>query len=117
MGIGQRLKELRKEKKLTLKQVGDKVGVTATTISCYESETRKPSHEMIAKLSKVYGTTTSNIIGVKDEHTNIKAILNSDNLHWDGVPLREDEINLLKQFLELRIKDVEEQRKNERDAG
>lgn len=117
MGIGQRLKELRKEKKLTLKQVGDKLNVTATTISCYESETRKPSHEMIAKLAKIYDTTTSNIIGVKDEHTNIKAILNSENLHWDGVPLREDEINLLKQFLEIRIKDVKEQRKNDRDAG
>lgn len=117
MGIGQRLKELRKEKKLTLKQVGDMVNVTATTISCYESETRKPSHEMIAKLAKVYDTTTSNIMGVEDEHTNIKAILNSENLHWDGIPLREDELQLVKQFLELRIKDVEAQRKNDRNAG
>ena len=112
MGIGIRLRELRKNKNLTLKQVGSHLGMTATAISCYENETRKPSHEIIQKLADLYETTTDDIIGVQNENTNFKSILNSSNLHWDGIPLREDELNFIKQFLELRVKDKEEEKKN-----
>lgn len=104
MGIGQRLKELRNKKKLTLKQVGEHLGMTATAISCYESEKRKPSHEVINKLAVLYETTTSNIMGMETENTNLNAILNSSNLHWDGIPLQEDELNIIKQILEMSIK-------------
>jgi transcriptional regulator with XRE-family HTH domain len=117
MGIGIHLKELRKNKNMTLKQVGTFLGMTATAISCYENETRKPSHEIIQKLADLYETTTDNIIGVQNENTNFKAILSSSNLHWDGIPLREDELNFIKQFLELRIKDKEEEKKNRKSEG
>lgn len=112
MGIGNRLKELRKEKKMTLKEVGEYLGLTGTAVSCYEHESRKPSHEIIGKLAMLYNTTTANIIGVQDETTDLSAILNSSNLHWDGIPLREDELNIIKQILEMRVKDKKESEKN-----
>lgn len=108
MGIGTRIRELRKQQNLTLKQVGDYLGVTPTAISCYESETRKPSPQFIEKLAELFETTADDIIGIKNDSSNFRKILNSRQLHWDGTPLREDELNFIKQFLEIRIKDKEE---------
>lgn len=103
--IGSRLKELRKKKNLTLREVGEYLKFTPTTISCYESGTRKPSHEVIAKLAKLYETTTDYIVSAENENaSNIKYILNSKKLHWDGIPLEEEELELIKHFLELSLK-------------
>jgi transcriptional regulator with XRE-family HTH domain len=111
--IGERLRELRKSKKMTLKQVGKHLGVTATTISCYETETRNPSHQMIQKLADLYDTTSDDIIGIHNENnTNFKTILSSHNLHWDGIPLHEEELDFIKRFLELRFKDDEKKDKD-----
>ena len=102
MGIGNRLKALRKERKLTLKQVGDAIGVTATSIHSYEKESRKPSHDMIQKLAQFYSTTSDAIIGTGNE-LNLNALLKSEKLHWDGVLLEEDELEFIKHFLEIRV--------------
>lgn len=110
--IGERLKELRKQRKLTLKQVGDHLHLTSAAISCYESGTRKPSHEVIQKLADLYQTTSDSILGIQNDNTNLHSFLNNSNLHWDGIPLREDELNMIKMFLELRVRDKEEAQKN-----
>lgn len=112
MGLGSRLKELRKENKLTLKQVGDHLGMTGVAISCYENETRKPAPTIIQKLADLYNTTTDDILGNDNESTsNIRHILNSNKLHWDGIPLNEDELQIVKNFLEYAFKDKEKELK------
>lgn len=105
--LGQRLKELRKANKLTLKQVADQLGMTPTAISLYESETRTPSMDMLQKLAKIYGTKLVDLTGDDDELINLENVLSNKNLHWHGIPLREDELNFIKQFLEIRVKDKE----------
>ncbi len=113
IGLGQRLRELRQNKKMTLKEVGDYLELTPVAISCYEKETRKPSHQIIQKLADLYETTSDDIIGIQNDSSNMKTILNSKTLHWDGIPLREDELNIIKQILQLRLKDKEDHEKNE----
>lgn len=112
MEIGQRLKELRKQKKMTLKEVGDYLSLTGVAVSCYEKETRKPSPEVIEKLADLYGVSIDDIYGRQNDASNMRKILNSHTLHWDGEPLREDELNIIRQLLELRIKDKREAEKN-----
>ncbi|MFP5116116.1 helix-turn-helix domain-containing protein [Bacillaceae bacterium C204] len=112
MEIGQRLKELRKQKKMTLKEVGDYLSLTGVAVSCYEKETRKPSPEVIEKLADLYEVTVDDLYGRQNESSNMRKILNSHTLHWDGEPLREDEINVIRQLLELRVKDKQDSRKN-----
>ncbi|WP_455920464.1 helix-turn-helix domain-containing protein [Priestia megaterium] len=112
MGLGIRLKELRKQNKLTLKQVGDHLGMTGVAISCYENETRKPAPEIIQKLANLYNTTTDDLLDNENERTsNIRHILNSNKLHWDGIPLNEDELQIVKNFLEYAFKDKEKELK------
>jgi len=110
MGLGPRLKELRKQNKMTLKEVGDHLGMTGTAISCYENESRKPAPEYIQKLADLYNTTTDDLLGNDNESTsNIRHILNSNKLHWDGIPLNEDELKIVKGFLEYAFKDKEKE--------
>lgn len=105
ISIGERLKELRKQKRLTLKQVGEHLQLTSAAISCYENGTRKPSHEVIQRLADLYETTADDIIGIQNDSSNMRTILNNNKLHWDGILLEEEELMIIKQILEMRAKD------------
>lgn len=64
VAIGQRLKDLRKQHKLTQQQVADRVWVSKAIISSYELGTRAPSYEVLIKLSKLFGVTTDYLLGM-----------------------------------------------------
>lgn len=112
MEIGSRLKELRKKKKMTLKEVGDYLSLTGVAVSGYEKGNRKPSAEVIEKLADLYEVSVDDIYGRQSDNSNMRKILNNKMLHWDGEPLREDELNVIRQLLELRVRDKRESRKN-----
>ena len=61
--IGKRIKLLRKENELTMKQLGEKIMLGESTISMYENEKRTPDFETIKKIAKVLNTTTSYLVG------------------------------------------------------
>ncbi len=48
-----KLRTIRKERGLTLRQVADKVGVSESCISLYESGTRRPNIDTLKKLAEV----------------------------------------------------------------
>lgn len=108
--LGARLRALRKGKKMTLKEVGQEIGLTATAISCYENDSRNPSPTVLNKLARLYETTTDDILGMptEEKQTSLEAILTNPKLTWAGMPLRDDELQFIKQFLEMRVKDKKE---------
>lgn len=59
-----RLRELRLSKNLTLKQVGEGVGLAANTISRYEISNREPGLEVWKKLADFFGVTVSYLLGL-----------------------------------------------------
>lgn len=63
---GIRIKELRKEKKLTQKQLADILEVDFRTVSFWESETYEPSIKQLIKLCVFFGVSADYIIGLKD---------------------------------------------------
>ena len=63
--FGGRLKELRKQKNLTQKQLADLIGVKNSIISFYEVGDRFPSPEIIIKLAAVLHTSTDYLLGVE----------------------------------------------------
>lgn len=58
-----RIAELRKESSLTLQQVADTIGVGNNTISRYETGKRKPSKEVLTKLSNLFKVPVSYLAG------------------------------------------------------
>jgi len=62
----QRLKELRKEKDLTQKQLAEILQTTDDSIFSWEKGRSQPSIEMIRKLSKFFGVSTDYLLGLED---------------------------------------------------
>lgn len=63
MTIGQRIKELRKKKKLTQTGLADALGLTFGQISHYETDRHKPTVEHLQELAKFLGVSVSEITG------------------------------------------------------
>lgn len=55
--FGKRLRELRKEKKMTMKELGNRLSLAESTISGYENETRKPDMEILNKIADLFNVS------------------------------------------------------------
>ncbi|MEY9095372.1 helix-turn-helix domain-containing protein [Paenibacillus sp. RC84] len=62
---GKRIRELRKSKNLTMKELGKKLSLAESTISGYENETRKPDIEIIEKMADFFGVDVDDLLGRK----------------------------------------------------
>lgn len=62
--LGLRLKELRCERNWTQGQVAERVGVTPSVISAYETGIRMPSYEVLLKLVRLFGVSSDYLLGI-----------------------------------------------------
>ncbi|PGH85795.1 transcriptional regulator [Bacillus thuringiensis] len=58
-----RIKELRKKKKWSQKELGEKVDVSESFISKVESGKKQPSREVTAKIAEIFNATTDYLLG------------------------------------------------------
>lgn len=64
--FGTRLRELRKEKNLTMKELGKKFSLAESTISGYENGNRKPDSEIINSFADFFEVSTDYLYGRTD---------------------------------------------------
>lgn len=69
MTVGENIRRLRKERKLTLRQLGDKVGVSEAYIRAYESGRRNPKQKSLEAIARALAV-------------NVEVLTNSE---FDGV--------------------------------
>lgn len=106
MLFAQRLKQLRKKRKLTMQEVADYVGVAKSTYAGYESGYRQPTIESIQLISRKLQSSADYLLGLTEFpepaelNHNAKEYLNYEQLHWDGVPLEKDDIVLIYSLLD-----------------
>lgn len=62
MSLGKRIREKRKERGLTLQQLGDVFGVTRSSVSDWESGKTRPDQDKLVKLAQVLGTTLQDLL-------------------------------------------------------
>lgn len=62
MSIGQNLKKLRKERKLSQKELAEIAGITERTIYNYEKEKQVPKPRVINKLAVALNVTTDSLV-------------------------------------------------------
>lgn len=68
MGIGERIKDLRTQKKLTQSDLAKMVGLTYIQIGRYETEKSNPSSDILQKLAQALDTTSDYLMnGASDE--------------------------------------------------
>lgn len=58
-----RLRELRREKGLTMKQFGSFFGLAESTISQYETGKRQPDNDALVKFANYFGVTIDYLLG------------------------------------------------------
>lgn len=66
MSFGSRLKELRTENNIFQKQVAIDIGISTTTISQYESDSRFPNEEILKRLCLYYKISSDYLLGLTD---------------------------------------------------
>jgi transcriptional regulator with XRE-family HTH domain len=76
--LGERLKKLRNERKITQEELGKKVNVTKVSISGYENGNRNPDTETLQKLADFFEVSTDYLLGRTDNPQG------SINIHYDG---------------------------------
>lgn len=75
-----RIKELRLEKKLTQKVLGEYLGANQTMLSKIENGTSIPDAMLLVDLSKFFHVSTDYILYLSEERTNADSLL-ADNIH------------------------------------
>lgn len=104
--MGNRIRELRKAKGLTMKQLGEVLDLAESTISQYETGKRQMDNETLLKLGEFFGVTVGYILGA--ESGTFTIVNNSDILddvdvafYGDFKELNEDEKETVRDMVRL----------------
>lgn len=103
---GNRLKQLRKDKNLTIKQLSNKLELGISTYASYETESRNPTIDTLIKLANFHETTIDYIIGLSDNpipesiQGNLNRFLNKGSVYWNDVELKDSDIQHLVKTLD-----------------
>ena len=127
--LGDRLKNLRKEKKYTLEQVAKKLNTTKISISRYENNLREPKGETISQFAKLFNVSTDYLLGhtddkfaltnedktdIKNSIEKIKSELSSDEtILFDGEPMCSEAIDSLLTAMEIGLSMVKQKQKRD----
>ena len=66
MNYGIFFKNARKESGLTQQQVADKMRIRQSNVSDWENDISRPEYEKLVELSKLYGVSVYDLLGVPD---------------------------------------------------
>lgn len=94
-----RIKQLREEQKLTQQELADKLKCSKSIIGLYESEIRKPSLEVLVKLSEIFNCSIDYIL-CKTDIRNIEDEFKFA-YHKEIEGLTEDEIKEALEFYKM----------------
>lgn len=81
MDIGERIKNLRINLKMTQTELAKNAGLTSAAISQFEAGIRKPSFDALSKLANAFNVSTDFLLGKKEED--------------------QQEINISKEYIEM----------------
>lgn len=104
--VGNRIREVRKFKKMSQTILGENVGVGKTTISNYETGYSLPDIETLAKIASTLNVSTDYLVGINNNqkefstnnHYEIekiidkteKTLLNEEGLTFNGKPVSKE---------------------------
>ncbi|HAM86288.1 helix-turn-helix domain-containing protein [Limosilactobacillus mucosae] len=98
--IGNRIKELRKSKKMSQSELGKFIGVSQTTVTAWENGRAEPSSSYVAKLATFFNVSTDYLLGRKTPDNNDidldRAIDNA--MSFDGKPVTDHDRKIMKQL-------------------
>ena len=92
--LGERLKDLRVEKHLTLEELSAETGFSSSALGKYEITPRNISHEVIMKLAEYYGVSCDYILGISENKKPLNVEVSELHLNDEMLTmLKEEKIN------------------------
>lgn len=88
--VGDKIRELRKQRGWTQAQIADKIGVTKSVISFYERQDRAPSPEVLIKFARLFDVSADYLLGIEKVDRN----------HLDVSGLSHKEIHALQDIVD-----------------
>ena len=79
-----RLRQVRKQKEITIKEVAEDTGISENLIGKYEREEREPRRETLIKLADYYCVPVAYLMGLPDglvQHINKTQAMTFEELH------------------------------------
>jgi|SRR5690606_13148697 transcriptional regulator with XRE-family HTH domain len=99
--IGNRLRQLRKEKGLTLSEASEKAGLAKSTYGGFESGFRAPSINSLRKLAKSLNVSSDFLLFGYSEELDLAILLNRSDLNFSGARLSFEERKKIKEYIEF----------------
>lgn len=65
--FGKKLKELRLEKKINQSELGEKIGISPSTVGMYERDQRFPDKDILGKIADYFEVSVDYLLGRTDE--------------------------------------------------
>lgn len=101
------LSELRKERKWSLQETADQLGIAKSTYAGYESGYREPSLQSLSQIADLFETTVDYILGRAGEKQgpiDLSALMTAHepSLLIDGVPLTSEELMEFVAFVRMK---------------
>lgn len=125
MAFTDTLRKLRLSKGLTQEELANGTGLAKSSISMYESGRRKPSFEVLEAFADFFNVDMNTLWEISASPTGqkidartrrqLEAVLDDDNLTYNGVVLDGDDKEKVKKALELIFWDVKEKNKRKKD--
>lgn len=98
------LRELRKSKNISLKKLGEIIGVSESAVSQYENSKREPDYKTLSKLADYFGVSTDYLLGRETTPPGDAFALSSDVDYDDLPPEALEEIKQFKEFVKSKYK-------------
>ncbi len=115
MDFSVKLREFRKNRKWSQKELGERIGVSQVQIADYERGKNLPSTETLIKIAKVFNVSIDYMVGISVEKGNFNEeelttdpdllrITNKMRPKLDGIPVSDEQWELINDFLESVLK-------------
>ncbi|MBE6047773.1 MAG: helix-turn-helix transcriptional regulator [Clostridium sp.] len=127
MSIGDKLKKLRKENNLTLKELHNKTGISISFISDIENKRRNPSIDNLKVLAKALNTSVSELLGENSNSIEIESLNEKDKksinkdlkilmdefrkgtdgtAYYNGQELDENDLDLIESAMKIALEQI-----------
>lgn len=101
--IGQRIRDLRKQKRMSQTELAKSAGVSQTTVTAWETGKAEPSSSAVSKLADIFNVTTDYLLGKPEmkKETDIDLDNALDNaVAYNGKPISDDDRAMAKSLLQ-----------------
>lgn len=101
--IGQRIRDLRKQKRMSQTELAKSAGVSQTTVTAWETGKAEPSSSAVARLADIFNVTTDYLLGRHNKQGTKKddVELSDDDviMTWRGKPLSDEDRELIRRIM------------------